>query len=155
MGFLDEASVPTQRYFEFLDETQYKVVLAQGIREAYADLFRVNNKAEQLEQKEVKNKLKTLTQGAKSDKVLALMAMTFNALCGLADFSKVAGTAKQEKATVAEQTQTNADGGEQPKEKKAREHGFDLAYNIHIELPATRDQAIYDAIFRSLKDHLL
>ena len=52
MGFLDEASVPTQRYFEFLDETQYKVVLAQGIREAYADLFRVNNKAEQLERKE-------------------------------------------------------------------------------------------------------
>jgi len=32
---------------------------------------------------------------------------------------------------------------------------FDLAYNIHVELPSTRDQAVYDAIFKSLKEHIL
>ena len=39
LGFLDDSGVPKQRYFEYLDESQAKMVLAQGIREAYADLF--------------------------------------------------------------------------------------------------------------------
>jgi len=155
LGLLDEAGTPTQRYFEFLDDTQSKTVLAQGIREAYADLFRVNNKANEMGEAEVKNKLKTLTQGSKSDNVLRLMAMTFAALCKNADFSKTATALKQDKTVVTEQVKTGTEEGEPKKEKHERKHSFDLAYNIHIELPATRDQAIYDAIFRSLKEHLL
>src|SRR5260221_11762286 len=155
LGFLDEAGVPTQRYFEFLDGTQSKTVLGQGIREAYADLFRVNNKANEMNEVDVKNKLKTLTQGAKSDNVLRLMAMTFTALCKNAEFPTATASAKQEKTDAAENPKTDAEQSEPKKEKHDRKHAFDLAYNIHIELPATRDQAIYDAIFRSLKEHLL
>ena len=154
LGFLDEASIPTQRYFEFLDETQSKAVLGQGIREAYADLFRVNNKANEMSEAEVKNKLKTLTQGAKSDNVLRLMAMTFTALCKNAEFSKTAAAIQEKPATI-EKAKTDTEESEPKKERHERKHAFDLAYNIHIELPATRDQAIYDAIFRSLKEHLL
>ena len=29
-----------------------------------------------------------------------------------------------------------------------------LQYHINIVLPDTRDQAVYDAIFKSLRDHL-
>lgn len=29
-----------------------------------------------------------------------------------------------------------------------------LQYHINIVLPETRDQAVYDAIFKSLRDHL-
>lgn len=155
LGFLDEAGVPSQRYFEFLDETQSKSVLAIGIREAYADLFRVNNKANEMSEADVKNKLKTLTQGAKSDNVLRLMAMTFSALCKNAEFSKAPVSPKQEKPDTSENLKPEPEEIEPKKEKHERKHAFDLAYNIHIELPATRDQAIYDAIFRSLKEHLL
>jgi len=37
----------------------------------------------------VKNKLKTITQGQKSDKILGLMAMTFRAFCDLADWDSL------------------------------------------------------------------
>jgi hypothetical protein len=30
-----------------------------------------------------------------------------------------------------------------------------LVYNIQLILPADRDKAVYDALFRSLKEHLL
>lgn len=30
-----------------------------------------------------------------------------------------------------------------------------LNYNIQIHLPETRDTAVYDAIFKSLKEHIL
>src|SRR6266852_5925465 len=45
MRFLDEAGKPTARYHAFLDDTQWKQVLAEGIRDAYPDLFRINTKA--------------------------------------------------------------------------------------------------------------
>lgn len=33
--------------------------------------------------------------------------------------------------------------------------GLNLSYTINLNLPATSDQAVFNAIFRSLKEHLL
>ena len=49
-------------------------MIAIGIEEAYEDLFNLRKDAQNLSYDEVENKLKTLTQGQKSDKVLGLMA---------------------------------------------------------------------------------
>ncbi|SRR6266851_5681445 len=69
LGFLDADAVPTKRYYEFLDRSQSRRVLATAIREAYADLFAVNKDAHKLPTEEVKNKLRTLYAGAKKDGV--------------------------------------------------------------------------------------
>jgi hypothetical protein len=152
LGFIDESGAPQQRYFDFLDQTQARTVLAQAIREAYDDLFRINKDANTLSEEEIKNKLKTLTRGEKSDKVVGLMAKTFKALCDYADWSKPSKTPAEPKSkgdTVA------------PKETAAPPVGtlqskpVGLHYDIQIHLPTTRDSAVYDAIFKSLKDHLL
>jgi hypothetical protein len=88
LGFLDDNGSPTQRYFDFLDEEHSGEILAQGIREAYEDLFKINKKANEMSAAAVKGKLKTLLQGSKRDAVLTKMASTFTALCKLANFSK-------------------------------------------------------------------
>ena len=151
LGFLEESGAPKQRYFDYLDETQHKSVMGQAVKEAYADLFKVNSKANEMSQADVKAKLKTLTQGSKGDAVLTKMAMTFTALCKESTFAAPT-TAKK----AAEEQQE-----ERPEEKKSAEHHDDkkrpmnLNYVINIELPPTRDQAVYDAIFRSLREHIL
>ena len=76
LGLLGETGEPTQRYYDFLDQTQSKKILAVGIQEAYEDLFNLNKDAQNLSQDEVKNKLKTLTQGQKGDRVIENMART-------------------------------------------------------------------------------
>ena len=38
--------------------------------------------------------------------------------------------------------------------KELNTRTFDLNYDIHIHLPATRDQSVYDALFASLAKHL-
>jgi hypothetical protein len=48
LGFLDEAGVPTSRYFNYLDQGQAGAVLAEGIRDAYEDLFALNKKAQNM-----------------------------------------------------------------------------------------------------------
>lgn len=42
IGFLDDSGVPTERYFKFLDQSCSKQMVAEGVREAYEDLFNLN-----------------------------------------------------------------------------------------------------------------
>lgn len=89
LGLTDESGVQTKRYYAFLDQGESAKVLAEAIREAYEDLFAVNKKANELSVEEIKNKLKTLTQGQKSENIIGLMASTFKSLCGLADWKNL------------------------------------------------------------------
>ena len=57
LGFLNRDGAPQPRYFEFLDRTRSKQVLADGIREAFGDLFAINTRANDLGAEEIKNKL--------------------------------------------------------------------------------------------------
>lgn len=149
LGFLTPEGVPTKRYFEYLDQTQSKRVLADGIREAYADLFQINRKAHEFSNAEIKNKLKTLTQGQVSAAVLDKIASTLKALVPHADFSAPQVLDKEpvklQETAAAAQASTTAEG---------RVNLGGLVYNIQLILPAERDQAVYDALFRSLKEHL-
>jgi len=151
LGFIDTDGVPLQRYYEFHDKTQSGKVLAEAIREAYSDLFAVNKEANKLTVDEVKNKLRTLYAGAKSDNVIAKIASTFTALCEYADFSAPKKkTAKQTSKTEEKKEGVSANIT-QPKPSVSLDS---LQYHINIVLPESRDQAVYDAIFKSLKDHL-
>lgn len=156
LGFLDASGVPTERYNEYLDQTQSKVVLAQAIRDAYADLFRVNVKADQLSEAEVKGKIKTLTGGKKSDNVYNWMAKTFVALCSQADFSTSPNNIElNAKSKDAEAALSDTEfGGESHPPGASFAKALSLHYNIQIILPDTRDQKVYEAIFSSLRKHL-
>lgn len=165
LNFIDDSGIPQQRYFDFLDQTESKRVLAAAIHDAYEDLFKVNKNAQKLTEDEVKNKLKTLTRGEKSENVIGWMAKTFKALCEYADWShspkevssKTSSGDQQEQASpvqhvdLTSSTSSSANDSSQPK----RGASLGLHYNIQIHLPATRDSAIYDAIFKSLKEHIL
>jgi hypothetical protein len=155
LGLLDESGAPKPRYYRFLDQELWKQVLAEGVREGYGDLFALNNSAHQMDLKWVKNKLKTLTQGSKSEPVLNKMAMTFVSLAKLGDFS-TPSTAKPIAPKPEEAAQLPTTSPEEGKRSDtSRGRHLSLAYNIHVELPAVRDQAVYDAIFRSLRENLL
>ncbi|MCH7651255.1 MAG: DUF5343 domain-containing protein [Nitrospinae bacterium] len=152
LKFLDEGGVPQKRYYEYLDQTQSRNVLAEGIRESYQDLFEVNINAEKLSRDEVKNKLKTLGEGSFSGSVLDKMAMTFSGLVKEADFSAPSIKKKVEKKDdiekEKEEEKINNGNGDKVRIK-------DLVYNIQIVLPESRDPKVYEALFRSLREHLL
>jgi hypothetical protein len=161
LGFLDADGVPTQRYYAFLDQTQAKQILAESIRDAYSDLFSINKNANQLELEDVKNKLRTLTQGKKTDDVLSKMANTFVALVNLADWSTPIAP---DNAPVREKSIETPLDEKKPSQTIPTNNPISklsslslpsgLHYNIQIHLPESRDIAVYDAIFRALREHL-
>jgi hypothetical protein len=162
LGFLNRDGAPQARYFEFLDRSQSKQVLAAGIRDAFAELFAVNIRANDLSVEDVKNKLRTLYAGKKTELVISNVAKTFKALCDHADFSVPAVVKEtpsgQNEPRPAEAPAPSAESSTWTPAKPNVPHGkinvAGLQYHINIVLPDTRDQAVYDAIFRSLREHL-
>lgn len=159
LGLIDQSNAPTEKYFRFLDQSESRKVMAECVEEAYSDLFAINKKAYELSETEVKNKFKTLTQGTKEDNILALMAKTFKALSDYADWSKPTITTLKIDTQPEKKEEKQAEQQKNPSIKHIpipeSKDKPSLHYNIQIHLPETRDTAVYDAIFKSLKEHLL
>ena len=153
IGFLDDAGRPVDRYFRYLDQTQSAKVLAEGVQDAYADLFKVNRKAQEMSNTDIVNKLKTLSEGKLSDSVAKKMAMTFLSLSKFADFNSTASASQGSNDSSDKVTGAKLDDAiEEAFDTKLKIGG--LVYNIQIVLPESRDPAVYDALFRSLRRHL-
>ena len=146
LGFLDANSTPTKAYRDYRDKINAKRVLAQQLRTAYQGLFLTDESAQDLPVEVLKGRLSTLT--SKDESVVIKMASTFKALCQLADF-KDSPLSKKEKIE------------DEPVESPALEevtpkpNSLAFTHSIHINLPTTRDVGVYDAIFKSIREHLL
>jgi hypothetical protein len=155
---LTDDGSPTQRYFDYLDQTQSERVLAEGVMEAYADLFQLNTNAEKMDRPELINKFRTLSEGKLTDSVLKKMAMTFKALVDHGNFEAARSAAKDGGIVSDEEKQEEKDedgsdeGLQQPSGGSLVIDG--LVYNLQIQLPESRDPKVYDALFQSLKKHL-
>jgi hypothetical protein len=148
IGFLNGDGSPTERYVRYLDKSQAPRVLAEGLREGYTDLFQIDRQAQRMSQADLKNKIKTLRNGKGSDTVLNAMAKTFLALAELSDFE-----AAPERKPAAPEAEPERVAEPAPGREEIALGG--LVYNINLELPESRDPAVYDALFESLRAHLL
>jgi hypothetical protein len=158
LRFLNGDGVPTQRYFDYLDQTQAERVMAEGVMDAYADLFAINRSAHEMSKPDLKNKMKTLSQGQLTDSVLDKMAMTFLAFAKHGDFKAVKDAPAKEGGGGGDDP--GDDGGDDGDDSAGDDEGKGrlvvdgLIYNIQIQLPESRDPKVYDALFQSLKKHL-
>lgn len=79
------------------------------------------------------------------------MVNTFVELCNYSDWTIPVLNKPVEETTKTKTTEKESK--DTPKTVNPTK-SFDLNYDIHIHLPATRDQAVYDALFASLAKHL-
>ncbi len=155
LGFLDTDANPTDRYYLFHDRSQWQRVLADGIRDAYSDLFATNQEAYNFDAEEVANKLRTLYAGSKTDLVISRIARTFTGLCEIADFESPSAVAQDQPGKTNGKPESSSPSPIISPRMTASEVSLDsLQYHINIVLPESRDQAVYDALFKSLREHL-
>lgn len=152
LGFLTPESVPTQRYHDYRNHSASKSIMGDAIKEAYSDIFLIKEKPGASDKPLIEGKFKSYHNA--SDTVAGLMSKTFYALLDLAD---IQSDRKFENAKVSENKErAPIEIDSIPIEKPTRSHSnFGLHYNIQIHLPATKDVEVYNAIFKSLKDHLI
>lgn len=145
LGFISGDGSPTQRYHDYRNHSLSKVVMGQAVKEAYSDIFLIKAKPTAADRQLIEGKFKSFHNA--SDVVAGLMTKTFYALLELADLSNDQPT---KTTTETEQAQHSVESA-----TKVKGHSVGLHYNIQIHLPATKDVEVYNAIFKSLKDHLI
>jgi len=149
IGFLSPDGAPTTRYHDYRNTAQSKKVMADAIREAYGDLFTIKAKPASGDRLLIEGKFKSAHNV--SPNIAKLMASTFYALLDLADLSS-SPEKKMEDSTPPSDTPPPTVSIEAIQKTYARPS---LHYNIQIHLPATKDIEVFNAIFKSLKEHLL
>ncbi len=151
LGFIDDANAPTQAYKDFREDSLSGATMAQKIREAYSGLFAANEYAWKLGKTELLSKLRGLTGVAETDKVILSVANTFTELSKLANWS--AGTPPKKETPPGGQTQSTI--APPLPERSVGTGGLGLSYTINLNLPATTEIEVFNAIFKSLRDNLM
>lgn len=152
LRFLDDGGVPLDRYKRYRDTSQSRAVMAEALRDTYADAFTINESAYQMSVQDLRGLFARLT--GKSESVTEKMAITFKALSDRADFDAPPATpglqtlppAAEEEDAAPEEQQPLADPG-------VVKTTLRLHHDIHIHLPESREVAVYDAIFRALRQN--
>jgi len=153
LGFLTSEGKPTQRYKDYRDHSKSKNIMGEAIKEAYSDIFLIKEKPTQADSSAIEGKFKSYHNA--SDNVALNMRRTFFSLLALADLNHAQPKKAKEKETEAqaevspEQVAPEVQPAMQPPLNTPGLH-----YNIQVHLPATKDIEVYNAIFKSLKEHL-
>lgn len=125
--------------------------MAQALREAYPDLFVINENLSKNDREAVVGRFKSLHDV--SDTVAEAQARTFFSLLDLADL-KSGPPAHDLGAKIAAEppaTQPNDD----THAKGAALLSMPLAYRFEIQLPATKDVEVFRAIFKAMREELI
>lgn len=150
LGFLSAEGVPTARYHAYRDHSQSKKIMGQALREAYSDIFTIKAHPTDADRALIEGKFKSAHNT--TERMSKLMTSTFYALLSLADLAAATPGATLDKKPEPEplpQMLQHADNRER------RATPATLHYNIQIHLPATKDVEVFNAIFKSLREHLL
>ena len=153
IGFLESDSRPTDIYKSFRNPAQSKAAMAAAIKKGYSQLYERNEYVHDLDKKKLEGLVVELTGLEQGHATVRAIVGTFEALKAFADFSKpelksaVDEKEKAERKKAGTATQDGADTAEEVK--------LNLAYTINLVLPKTDDVAVFNAIFKSLRENLL
>lgn len=153
---LTEDGVPTQLYKDFRNPNHRGSAMAKALKNGYEELYVRNEYAHELNKPDF-TKLVTDTTNLAHDSpaVKAIVNSFFNAK-EFANFDSIT-MQKTNNYPSEEDKEIKAEVKSVDSIKTTRKNQIDLGinYTINLVLPKTDDPAIYNAIFKSLKDNLL
>lgn len=149
MGFISSDGTPADLYSKFKTDSGRSQAAYEGLRSAFGEVFRRNEYAHKADEGAVTDVLVEITGLKRNDQVLRYMLQTFEAIRSFIGKGAPVGEA-QPLPTDGSPSETR-----QVTERVVTGRGLGLAYNINIVLPETENIAVFNAIFRSLRDNLL
>jgi len=144
LGFIDQGNNPTDFYKNYRNKAFSKTVMATRIKESYSTLYAANEYIHKLEPAELNDVIKTVTGFGDESKTLAAITGSFEELCKLADFEAKQPKEEESKPKEIEKLQSKPLGTK-----------LGISYTINLNLPPTKDIEVFNAIFKSLKEHIL
>jgi len=145
IGFLRSDGTPTPIYERFRNEAQSGAAVAEAMRHGYQTLYDVNEYLHDATDEDIRGVILQVTGQQKGSSVVRAILGSFKALRAFADFSTPAVPTIESAEEVSVISEA-AEGSSLT--------GFGIGYTINLHLPATSDIAVFNAIFRSLRENL-
>lgn len=158
INFAASDGKPTELYTRFRNPTTSGQAIALAIRHAYAPLYVRNEFMHKLSDDELLGLIVEETGQAHDSNPVKLAFACIKALKKHASFKEGGGETEEVLDTedaVQVPPITPHHNPEAQLPPKMSTIGLNLGYTINLNLPATTDQAVFNAIFKSLKEHLL
>lgn len=147
IGLLNSDGTPTDLYRKFRNPNESGAAMAAAMRHGYKTLFARNQYADRLERKKLEGLVMEATGLKASAPALRAIVGTFETLKGFADFGAQPVSAKPEELTPI------AEPG--PRTSAVDLSALRFSYTINLNLPASTDVSVFNAIFKSLRENLL
>lgn len=159
LGLVGTDGVPTDLYREYRNPKKSRTALGKAFRKVYSRLYEMNEYVHDADDSDVLGLIVECTGGEKSSASTKYTLATFNMLRKHADFET--GDSEHEDDEV-DQESISQESGHFPipipashQSDTGASRGINLSYTINLNLPATKDIEVFNAIFKSLKQHLL
>lgn len=149
IGFLTSDGTPTDLYKQFRGNNEQRgAAAAKALRAGYEPLYESNEYTHNLNENDLKALVVQVTGLEKSSQIVTKVVKSFEALNNFADHDAAVGD-----VTPDDEDDGGEDDGDAHEEPITT--GFNLGYTINLNLPPTSDIAVFDAIFKSLRQHIL
>lgn len=153
IGFVNADSTPSAIYTRFRNSGTSGAAAAAALRHGYAPLFKRNEFWHALGEHELRGLVLEET-GLANDS--PTVTMILNSMKGLRKFATFEPEgASPEKVEQPENTHVQLPASPMPPQLPGQSLGLNIGYTINLNLPATSDIAVFNAIFKSLKENLL
>lgn len=159
LGLVGTDGIPTDLYREFRNPKKSRMALGKGFRKAYARLYEMNEYVHDTDDASLLGLIVECTGGEKDSAPTKYTLTTINMLRKHADFEE---TDDEEPSLVDEPENSSKEinkisvsNPNNPSSNPNASRGINLSYTINLNLPATKDIEVFNAIFKSLKQHLL
>lgn len=156
LGFANPDGTPSDIYKKFRNPASSGVAAAEALKLGYAPLYKRNEYMHQLSDDKLRGLIIEETGQGEDSSVVSLVLAAIKAVKKFADWNQPEVEKKNEPAPVMVAPQQSAAGASPPPIHQQRgKLGLSLSYTINLNLPATSDIAVFNAIFKSLKENLL
>tara|TARA_R110002096_G_scaffold24760_33_gene78104 strand:- start:2766 stop:3419 length:654 start_codon:yes stop_codon:yes gene_type:complete len=156
IGFVNSDGTPSDIYTRYRNPSEAGSAIAEAIRFGYKSLYDSNEYAHELNDSELKGLVVQVTGQESDSNVVSLILRTYKNLRELADFEGTTAPAEESTSPIQSPItlpQPHRQVGNNP--SSSNRVGMNLSYTINLNLPATSDISVFNAIFKSLKENLL
>ena len=148
MQFLSSDGSPTELYSKFKTDSGRGFAAFEGLKNAFSEIFRRNEFAHKATEAEIKDIIVEITGLKKSDNIVRLISQTFEAIRSFVGEVAISPPDVQKgKKDIKDEAGS--------RDNPARKSDIGLSYQINIILPETENIAVFNAIFKSLRENLL
>lgn len=153
LGFANADGTPSDLYKKFRNGGTSGIAAAEALKLGYAPLYRRNEFMHAMPEDQLKGIIVEETGAGEDSGVPDLVVSAIQAVKKFAKFDGYTTEHKNGAAVAHLPAHPNPPKMELP--PRGRSVGMNLAYTINLNLPATSDIAVFNAIFKSLKENLL